>query len=132
MGKSRLLTNEEIETLKGVYGDQVDYSVIRIHDRHWTAQIGMGAWVFGSNILIGSKYADDRSILIHETAHVWQFQNRWGWGYFFNALLDHITARLDGHDPYDYSPVAGKTGWNKWNAEQQAQWIQHNEKLPDV
>lgn len=132
MSGSRRLTSQEIEMLREVYGGEVDYRKVRIHDNHWTSNVaGVGAFVIGNNIQISGKYVGDRKILIHETAHVWQFQGKWGWGYFFNAMFDHIRARFDGHDPYDYSPAEGKLPWEKWNAEQQAQWIMDNEKLPE-
>ncbi len=128
---TRKLTSAEIEMLRDVYGDEIDYEKVRIHDDHWTANVtGFGAFVIGNDIQLGKKYIGDRSILIREAAHVWQFQGHWKWNYFFNALFDHIRARIDGHDPYDYSVVEGKKPWGEWNAEQQAQWIMHNEKLP--
>ncbi len=128
---SRRLTGEEIKMLERVFGDEIDYKKIKINEDHWTSQIeGVGAFVFGNNIQLSGKYKNDRRILIHETAHVWQFQKTMGWEYFFSALFDHILARIDGHDPYDYLKVLGKKAWEKWGVEQQAQWIGDNEKLP--
>jgi len=115
MPSSRRLRPDEIETLKKVFGSEVDYRKVRIHDNHWTSNIaGVGAFVFGNNIQLSGKYVGDRKILIHETAHVWQFQNKMKWNYFFSALNDHILARIDGHDPYDYSPVEGRKPWDEW------------------
>ncbi|MFA6448345.1 MAG: hypothetical protein WCX65_02660 [bacterium] len=131
MFSSRKLTEMETETLKNVFGDQVDYSKIRIRDKHWTTEVsGARAFVFGNSIQMSGKYIGDRTILIHETAHVWQFQHTMGWEYIFSALTDHILARLDGHNPYDYSKVLGTAPWHKWSVEQQAQWIGEHECLP--
>jgi len=131
MFKSRKLTDDEIHLLKSVFGDAIAYGRVRIHDGHWTARIpGIGAFVFGDNIQLAGKYVGDPSILIHEAAHVWQFQNEWGWLYFFNALGHQIARFVDGHNPYDYSKVEGVKPWRNWNPEQQAQWIQDNRRLP--
>lgn len=131
MFESRKLTEEEIATLRKVFGDQVDYEKIRVHDKHWTVEAsGAGAFVFGNNIQIGEKFMGNKTILIHETAHVWQFQRTMGWTYFFSALADQILARIDGHNPYDYSKALGKKPWHKWSVEQQAQWIGEHEALP--
>jgi hypothetical protein len=127
----RHLTSDEIETLRTVFGDGLDYSRVRINDNHWTANIaGVGGFVFGNNIQISEKYVGNREILVHETAHVWQFQGAWGWKYFFNAMFDHLRSRFGGHDPYDYSAFEGRIPWDKWNAEQQAKWVADNDKLP--
>ncbi|HOX28482.1 MAG TPA: hypothetical protein PLQ76_04925 [bacterium] len=129
----RKLTPEEIADLRSIYGDQVDYSKIRVHDNHWTAVIpGVGAFVIGNNIQLAGKYVGDRKILIHETAHVWQFQRDWGWNYFFTAAGEHIRRKLfGGPDPYDYTPAEGVLPWSRWGVEQQAQWIMDNERLPE-
>ena len=127
----RRLKPDEVESLKGVYGDELDTSKIRVRDNHWTSNLaGVGAFVFGNNIQISGKRVNNRSILIHEAAHCWQFQKTMGWNYLFSALLDHIRARFDGHNPYDYSGVVGVLPWEAWGVEQQAQWIQDNECLP--
>ena len=127
----RRLTQNEIAVLKRVYRDQIDYTRVRIHDDHWTTRIrGVGAFVIGNNIQLGRAYMGDPGILIHEAGHVWQFQNQWGWRYFFNALGHHLRRFMDKHNPYDYSEVEGVLPWDEWNAEQQAQWIQDHECLP--
>ena len=80
MFSSRRLRASEIETLQEVFGAQVDYSKVRIHDNHWISNIaGIGAFVFGNNIQMSGKYAGDRKILIHKTSRVWQFQNDMKW-----------------------------------------------------
>lgn len=131
MFRVRRLTADEIELLKSVYGNEIDYTKVRIRDRHWTTAVpGVGAFVIGNSIQIGDKYIDNKTILIHEAAHVWQFQGDWGWKYFFNALFDHLRSRFGGGDPYDYSVVLGKLPFAKWNAEQQAQWIGEHACMP--
>jgi hypothetical protein len=131
MFKARKLTSEEIEMLQSVYADGLDCSKIRVRDNHWTTAVPrVGAFVVGNNIQIGEKYIGDRTILIHEAAHVWQFQGEWGWKYFLNAMFDHLRSYFGGHNPYDYSAVEGRLPWDKWNAEQQAQWIGEHESLP--
>ncbi len=75
------------------------------------------------------------SLLIHESAHVWQSQNTvFGVGYAVSALGAMAIAEVLGGNwqrAYDYRGVERlRIPWRYWNAEQQASWIQDNRRLP--
>jgi len=65
---------------------------------------------------------------------VWQHQNGIPFAYAVSALSSQAFAQLFGGDwqkAYDYRPLeANHTPWQMWNAEQQAHWIEDNERLP--
>ena len=73
-----------------------------------------------------------RKSLIHECAHVWQSQNGVPAAYAVSALTSQLIAQLfqgDWQKAYDYSGMT-HVPWRLWNAEQQADWTEHHERLP--
>lgn len=88
-GKDRPLTQGEIDLAKGVFGDSIDYSKIRVHHGKVPGLIeskfqpdDVPAPADGQNIYYPDKvYKDDLSgerkgDFIHLMAYVWQFQNK--------------------------------------------------------
>lgn len=88
MGK-RHLTTGEIALAKTVFGDSIDYSAVRLHNRRLLPlgiQEKHQAMAYRSHTSFPrSAYSDDfsketdakkQSVFIHELVHVWQHQNR--------------------------------------------------------
>jgi hypothetical protein len=74
-----------------------------------------------------------RKRLIHESAHVWQSQNGVPAAYAVSALTSQLISQIfqgDWEKAYDYRPMLSMP-WRLWNAEQQADWIMDNGRLPD-
>ena len=78
---ARRLTPGELRLAEGVFGDAVRLDAVRLHGG------GFGGFAFtvGSNVFVpASMAADDvskadlqtQALLVHELAHVWQFQTR--------------------------------------------------------
>ncbi|MFB1482720.1 hypothetical protein [Corallococcus sp. RDP092CA] len=118
---ARKLTDGEIATLRGVYGDSIDYSQMRIKEGNSGLFSTTGrAFTHGNTIYIPP---DDLpltpDLLVHESAHVWQHQNG-GTDYMSEALVaQHIG---DGYD-FEKGLDAGKA-WSELNPEQQAEFLQ--------
>jgi RHS repeat-associated protein len=121
----RALTAGEISFLRPIYGDKVDYSAIDIKKGGIPTWGGYAA-VMKNNIYFPSKeYSedfslgeiDDRAWLVHEVAHVWQYQNIPDY-HWRKALAEQS---LD--DTYGYCLDSSKTLRNyRW--EQQATIIE--------
>ena len=84
---SRKLTQNEIDMAKTVFGDAIDYDVVRINDKKYMFfQSKHVAMAPNGNLYMGAQLKSDdyalensfskRSLFIHEMAHVWQFQNK--------------------------------------------------------
>ncbi len=81
----RKLTAGEIEMLKRVFGGEVNYDLIRIHNYDGDTTDDTERSYHGANMiyLFDGDYADDIStsgdmekkyVLVHEVAHAWQYQ----------------------------------------------------------
>jgi hypothetical protein len=67
--------------------------------------------------------------LMHELAHVWQFQHQ-GWGYVPAALWAQELGDAIGKDAYDWKSLANRhVPWEKWNPEAQARAAEDYNKL---
>jgi hypothetical protein len=81
----RKLTSDEIEALKKVYGDSIDYSAVRIKEgKAGLFSLNNRPFVHGNTIYM-KENAVDKHTLIHEAGHVWQHQNG-GTDYMTEAL----------------------------------------------
>jgi hypothetical protein len=122
----RSLTEAEIQKLKRVFSDGVDYARVRLKKLSSAIAIinRSRAFVLGNTVnlpsatykdlLQGSKF----STLVHEMVHVWQYQHG-GWGY----VPDSLWAQTFGGG-YDYvKPLRQGKAWRKMNPEQQAHMI---------
>jgi hypothetical protein len=121
------LSAGEVTLARSVFGDEVDYSAVRIRRRKWfpfqprkTVMAPRGHIHFHPG---GELYCDDfaqqpiglQGLFIHEMTHVWQVQDKGSW---YLVLHRHPWCR------YDYSL---KPGWplDRYGIEQQAEIIRH-------
>lgn len=128
----RGLTPEETADLREVFGEALDYGGVRIHDDAWPTRLNGGrSFVVGENIFLAQSAQGRPGVLIHEAAHVWQFQRTQGWAYLLRALPEQADYALGRRNPYDYAPVEKHLPFSAWGMEQQAQWIEENRRLPE-
>ena len=113
----RDLTTGEISLGLSVYGDNIDFSTVRIHDR---AYLGVANTVVSPNGNIyyprsDERYAvdislgtwDQRATFIHELGHIWQHQSG----------ISVVTKRGFNGD-YDFSDkVSSGVPFSKWGIE---------------
>ncbi len=105
---SRALLPEEVQQLRQVYGESIDYAVVRIKRGGSTEWVGMAPHVVGNIVYMtnhwgghaafhpdGSLTTEGLETLIHEVGHVWQHQNGGG-AYIHRALLAQLRAFLQG------------------------------------
>ena len=124
---SRRLTPGEIELLRSVFAEAIDYSKVRLVKGKWwpfhprnAAMAPMGDIYFHPE---GGGWSDDFSkeplgrqgFLVHEMTHVWQTQAK---GRFYLPLMRHPFCRYT----YDVRP-----GWpfERYGLEQQAEIVRH-------
>jgi Domain of unknown function (DUF4157) len=133
--KSRSLTQPDIDYAKDIYLDSIDYSQITI-TRDSVLALGAprtigntihlkSVWD-GKDVFVGDtlELTDfGRELLIHEMAHVWQYQNG-GLAYIPESLIAQLKAAVSGGDrggAYDWRAAhAAGIPWEDWNPEQQA------------
>jgi hypothetical protein len=79
----RLLTDREIDLARTVFGDAIDYSIVKIFGAIPGVAGAIGIAPNGNIYMIGCYRADyaaenshSRAHFIHEMTHVWQFQNK--------------------------------------------------------
>lgn len=134
VGKKRGLTAEETAEMRKVFGDNVDYSKVRIVDGDkqglWGKILtGGGAAVTWGKTIYFPKGADGKSQydfstkgywLAHEMTHEYQYQKD-GWGYAAKSVWGQFTK---GDSFYDYQLEAGKS-FGKYNVEQQGDLVAH-------
>jgi hypothetical protein len=133
---SRPLLPDEVRVLKGVYGDSLDYGVVRLKRGGATEWVRMAPHVVGNIIYLtntwcgqavfqpdGSLTPEGLETLIHEVGHVWQNQNGGGF-YMHRALLAQFGAFLrsgERHGAYVWrKEYAAGASFEQLNPEQQA------------
>lgn len=138
--KGRPLHPEELDYVKKIFGDSIDYGKVRITRDHWFSS--GSTRVIGNTIHFTSDYGDDfhfldnprqdlsregYATLAHEMAHVWQYQNG-GFAYAPEALIKQAAAAYatgsrntayDWRIAYDWD-----LPWESWGPEQQATAIE--------
>ncbi len=118
----RPLTHNEESQLRRVFKDALNYYVIRIIEGH-SGLFGINSRPFtlGNTIYMKTDaFAID--ILVHEVTHVWQYQQT-GSRYASDAL----TAQWFVDDAYNWQKEIndrGKSDWNDFNKEAQAEFFQ--------
>lgn len=129
--KLRRLDPHEIAHAREIFGDTIDYGAVRIVRGSLFATFS--ATAIGNRInLQALHFAGDRlslsdvgmSVLIHELAHVWQYQTC-GLRYIVSSLAAQLRAWLatgSRRSAYDWRAALDRP-WEQWNAEQQAQCI---------
>jgi hypothetical protein len=83
------------------YGPSIDFS--RVTVRPSRVALGGRAWTAGNTIRLPDG-ATSQATLIHELAHVWQYQN--GNLQLLRGVVEQIAYQL-GRNPYDYGGAAG-------------------------
>ncbi len=121
---SRILTAQEKELAKSVYGEAFDYDQLRIDDK---AILGpkYGHFAYVSYFTINCYGPMTRHTFIHELMHVWQYQ-RYGSMYILHALWAQRTK-----ESYNYGGLGRLRGIKRaggqladFNFEQQADIIE--------
>lgn len=85
--KARELTGDERLDARLVFGDSVDLTAIRIVST-WIANSPVA---LGNTIRVGGHGLIDRATLIHELAHVWQFQTQ-GSAYVSDSVYHQMAS----------------------------------------
>ena len=124
---SRTLTPGEIELLRPIFKDSIDYSKVRLIRGKWwpfqprdAAMAPMGSIWFHP---VGGGWSEDFSreplgrqgFFVHEMTHVWQTQTK---GRFYLPLMRHPFCR------YDYALEPGRP-FERYGLEQQAEIVRH-------
>ena len=122
----RALTAGETELARGIFGDAIDYSKVRMANHKW--------WLLQPTRFVmapcgdihfhpsDQHWCDDfsdptaaRGLFIHEMTHVWQTQTRGRW---YLPLMRHPFCR------YRYTVVVGRR-FEEYGLEQQAEIMRH-------
>ena len=130
---SRQLTPGEIELAKGVFGDSIDYSKVRIFKRPWMLFFGSKNQIItpNGNIYVTDKeYQDDfsakasyaKTMFIHEMTHVWQRQH--GTAVRWEAVKGWISSGFRYRTTYDYD-IDKVTDFTRLGIEQQANLVEN-------
>ena len=122
---TRALTDAETGLARSVFGDAIDYTRVRIHQRKWAffqpREVVMAPdgdmWFHPK----GNRYCSDfcnggvdaQGLFIHEMTHVWQRQKG-----IYLPLARHPWCR------YDYALKPGQR-FEKYGIEQQAEIVRH-------
>ncbi len=131
MPVKRPLTAGEVKLAQEVFGNSIDYTTVKIHDRPFAPfhQRNVAMTPNGQMYMNGC-YSDDysrtdsqgRSLFIHEMTHVWQYQNK-----IFNVLGTGIELTLkhkfNYNAAYAFQLEAGKDLVD-YGMEQQAAIVQ--------
>lgn len=124
---SRSLTPGEIELLRSVFADSIDYSKVRlVKGKWWPFQPRNAAMAPMGNIYFhpdGGGWSEDFSkeplgrqgFFVHEMTHVWQTQAK---GRFYLPLMRHPFCR------YGYALEPGRP-FERYGLEQQAEIVRH-------
>lgn len=132
---SRPLNANEIAELKKIYGDSIDYDMVRVKQGGLTDWTNMAPHVVGNTIYMpndwggptfnkdGTLTPNGLEIAFHEAGHVWQNQNGGG-DYLHKALFAQAMAAIgtgsrNGAYNWREGYNAGKA-FNQLNPEQQA------------
>jgi hypothetical protein len=121
-GRQRGLTGGEIELLREVFGNKISYEKIRLHDGAGANPLARIAFLNSKNWAMTylhtihfntGRYREDfsaagenRSLLVHEATHVWQYSKlgavhfavRYGWNF--------TSCHFDQQKMYDYGGAA--------------------------
>jgi hypothetical protein len=113
----RALRPDEVALLRTVYGDSIDYDEVRIKEGDaGLFSLNERAFVHGNTVYLKGHVGDPET-LVHELAHVWQFQNG-GSDYMTEALVSQEWGK-----GYDWQASVPGTPFAELEPEQQAQLI---------
>lgn len=130
---SRQLTPGEIELARGVFGNSIDYSKVRVFNRGWMGVFGNSGDMVtpnGNIYVAGDKARSEdfsrqdeggQLMFIHEMTHVWQFQH--GRAVRWDALKGWISSGFNYNSTYAYD-IADVKDFKDLNIEQQAHMVE--------
>ncbi len=117
----RPLTSDEVAHLSTVYAGSVDLSLVRlVPGRAGVFGLNKRPFTLGNTIYL--KNTGGPSVLVHECAHVWQYQHLGG-RYTFDALWAQLTVKPDAYRWAD-ELGRGRSHWRDFNREAQAQFLE--------
>ena len=129
----RSLSQAEIEYLRPIYGDSIDYSAVTVQSGGLKESLNMRANVVGNDVFMPEDLFMEDGVTLtpegletlgHEVGHIWQFQNR-GPDYISGALYAQNTqgaGSLGTGEAYDWLAVADEgVHFNDMNPESQAE-----------
>lgn len=119
--RGRALTAEEHALLTTVYRDSVDLRAVRVVPG-FAGLVGMSPRPVALGATIYLKGDTDPATLVHECAHVWQYQHL-GSRYTIEAVAAQLTIKPSAYRWVD-ELARGKTHWREFNREAQAQLLE--------
>ena len=132
---SEVLTPDQMAEMRAIYGDSIDFDLVRVKQGSWTHDLGMAAHVVGNTVYLpnsdfnadGSLTSSGFDTAIHEMGHVWQNQNGGG-DYIHEALWANAVASVETgnrNNAYNWRlAVAEGKSFAQMNPEQQADLIE--------
>jgi len=123
------LTEPEKKWAREIFADAVDLEAVRVSFAPSPTGYPM---TWGNVIRAVPGQAFDRSTVIHELVHVWQYQTS-GMGYLSDSFLKQSCAFITHRDSdyaYHYVLIAGQS-FLAYSAEQQAQIVEDFAVSPD-
>jgi type VI secretion system secreted protein VgrG len=141
MNSRRGLAEGEVALARQVFGDRIDYAIVRI--RHGAGFNPLARLAFRNKrveaiALIRTIFfkkgpvddfskGDDAGLFLHEMTHIWQYQALGVVRFYWRYLLELEAARFKAPDLYLYEP--GKTAFPDARLEAQAQMVEDYHQL---
>lgn len=124
LGSERALTDEEKRQLRRAFKDSLNYYVMRVSEGHaGIFQPGANKFTLGNTIYFKGLPVDLPG-LVHESVHVWQYQNG-GARYITDNIWAMITAdNFNADDVYVTEINGGKNDWEQFHDEAQSELIE--------
>lgn len=116
------LNSSETALARPIFGSSINYDVVRIVE----TPIINAPTTLGNNIRIAPNSSMSNQTLIHELAHIWQYQTK-GNAYISDSAFHQVAAILatgDRNAAYSYNIVPGQS-IHSYTAEQQAMIVEH-------
>lgn len=127
--RGRELLEAERRIARNVFGDSIDRDPIRIV----AAAVANAPTTLGNYIRIAPGESMSQSTLVHELAHVWQYQTK-GTQYISDSLWHQVRATIatgSRNAAYEVTIVPRKS-IHRYTAEQQAMIIEHYFASPSL
>lgn len=121
-GSASRLTDSEKTIARNVYADAIDLDAVRVV---YAPSPTGEPMTWGDTIRMPPNHGLSTGTLVHELAHVWQYQTR-GASYISNSMLKQSCAVLEGHErdkAYEYK-IADSRSLFDYSAEQQAEILE--------
>lgn len=128
-GEGRPLKSDELRDARFVFGDALRLDAVRIVD----SSVAAAPTTLGNFIRIPPQASLARRVLIHELAHVWQFQTM-GTQYISDSLWHQTKAILETGSrgaAYQVDIVPGRSIY-RYTAEQQAMIVERYFAHPEL